>query len=294
MPGTRTIDLSVIIPVFNGEGFIRDCLRAVIAELHFLSSEIICIDDGSTDGSARIISSEFPAITLVRHEDNRGFARACNSGLERAKGSVVFLLNQDTRCREDSVRRMYERIAADISIGLIGPRFVGFDGKLQKKCSAFPTFANLTYKFSGLARLFPGSRHFNGLSMGWFDHECEMVVEQPMGAALMLRRGVLEEIGPLDESFPIFFNDVDWALRIVRAGYRNLYFPRAVVEHYVGSATRPQKPRMVRESHRSLYRFLAKHYRGIRWWPALFSWRIILYLSGLLRAVYWTARMKRQ
>ncbi len=298
MTDTKQIALSIVIPVYNGELFISDCLEsAQVACQKFTAAtggatEIICIDDGSKDNSIEVIESQFKDITLLRNETNLGFAPTCNRGLAVASGEYLYLLNQDTRSRPESLVTLYNKLCSDPRLGIVGPKFVGFDGHLQSECRSLPTYSNVFYEFTGLARLFANSQKIASWRLRWFDHLSEMFVEQPMGAAMLFRRSLLEEIGALDESFPIFFNDVDWSRRILAAGYVNLYCPTAVVEHFIGSATKPQKPKMVLESHRALYRYFKKWQPtdGILSKLTLFIWRIGLSAAGTLRAWYWTLR----
>ena len=122
--------------------------------------------------------------------------------------------------------------------------------------------------------------------MGWFDHLTEMEVDQPMGAALMVRRELIDEVGGFDESFGIFFNDVDFCRRVKEAGYVNLYYPEAAVAHFVGGSTRKRRPRMIIESHRSMYRYFSKYARKTGTRLPLYFWGAILYVAGLVRALF--------
>ena len=283
--------LSVVIPVYNGEQFIGDCLESLRVACDGLVYEVICVDDCSSDKSYDILKAQ-PGVTVIRHEQNSGFARACNAGMEVATGAYLLLLNQDTRIHPDAVRKLLEKLKTDKKIAFIGPKFVGFDGRLQKMCSGFPTPHNVLFRLIGLAKLFPASQKMNAWSMTWFSHEEEMFVDQPMGAALLFRRELIDEIGLLDESFPIYLNDVDWARRAVEAGYRNLYYPQAIVEHYVGSATRPQKPRMIHESHRALRRYLRKWFPGMRYALLRIIDTALLWVTAHIRALGWRLRRR--
>ncbi len=294
----REIALSVVIPVYNGELFISDCLESVRKACERFTTagngaaEIICVDDGSQDNSVEVIKRLGADVILFENEKNRGFAPTCNRGMEAAHGEYLFLLNQDTRTWPDTIVTLYEKLCSDAGFGIVGPKFIGFDGRLQFECRSLPTYANVFYELCGLARLFPQSQRIASLRMRYFNHRNEAFVEQPMGAAMLFRRSLLEEVGALDESFPIFFNDVDWARRILDTGYVNLYCPSATVEHFVGSATKPQKPRMIQESHRSLYHYFAKWRKNdsVREKALLLFWRVFLSMSGYVRALYWRLR----
>ncbi len=218
-------EISIIIVAFNGMEFIGDCLKTVTDAVKCSEAEIIVIDNGSTDGTPDFVANFYPRAILIRNQANLGFAAAANQGLRHSSGDFLLLLNQDTRIKEKAVTALAERLAADRRIGVIGPKFVGFDDKLQKSCRAFPTYLDLVFEFTGLSYLFPESKLFSHWKMGWFDHECEREVDQPMGAAMMFRRDVLESVGYLDESFGLFFNDVDFCRRTREAGCINIYYP---------------------------------------------------------------------
>ena len=276
--------ISVIVISYNGMEFISDCLASTLASIREVDSEIIVVDNGSTDGTTVFIRETYPGIIVIANQENRGFAPAVNQGLDRAQGEFVLLLNQDTRIRDDAVVRLARRMEKDDRIGTIGPKFVGFDGTLQKSCRTFPRYRHLFFDFTGPAFLFPRSRLFGGWRMGWFDHETECAVDQPMGAALMIRRSVINTVGRFDERFRIFFNDVDYCRRVQTAGFVNMYYPDAVIEHYYGGTIRTMKPEMIRESHRAMYTYFKKYSRGAKSIPLLYFWGLVLWLGAWVRA----------
>lgn len=271
---TPEVELSAIIISFNGMQFLPDCLSSLTADLAGLEHEIITIDNGSDDGSLEFIKSTYPAIRVVENGKNLGFARAVNIGLHEARGHYFYVLNQDLRFRKGTASILLERLKADENVGLIGPKYVGFDGRLQWSARAFPSYRHIFYRAFFLDRIFPRHREFAGWRMGWFDHETEMSVDQPMGAVMLIPSEVVEKVGYLDESFPILFNDVDYCRRIKQAGYSLLYYPEAVVEHYVGGSTRRRPIKLRITSHVALYRYLKKYARPVEY-P-------LLWLSGLI------------
>lgn len=276
--------ISVVIISFNGIEFIDECLSTTFESLKGIDSEVIVVDNASTDGTIGLIKSRYPQAELIQNHTNLGFARAVNQGLDVAQGRFIFLLNQDTRTINGAIPRLAERMARDERIGTIGPRFVGFDGKLQKSARAFPRYRDLFFEFTGLAYLFPESRVFSRWKMDWFDHLTEKEVDQPMGAALMIRREAIDNVGGFDESFGIFFNDVDFCRRVKESGFVNLYFPEAIVAHYVGGSTRLRKAKMIIESHRSMYKYFKKYNRSLLSQPSLYLWGGVLFATAYIRA----------
>ncbi len=277
-------EISAIVISYNGMRFLPDCLSTLTADLADLSYEIIVVDNGSTDGSAGYVREHYPQIVLQENERNLGFAAAVNMGLQRARGRYLYILNQDLRFPKGTARSLLERMQGDGTIGLIGPAYRDFDGHLQPSARALPTYRHVLYKALFLDRLFPRNREFSSWKMGWFDHRSEMFLEQPMGAAMLIPHEVVAKVGLMDERFPLLMNDVDYCRRIADAGYRLLYFPDAVVEHYVGASTGARPYRTIVTSHLALYRYLRKYARG-REYPLLWLCGVLLALGLIPRLI---------
>ncbi len=268
-------EISAIVIIYNGREFLSDCLRTLAENLRFTSHELILVDNGSVDGSVEFIKEHYPHATLVENGANLGFARAVNIGLETACGDYLYVLNQDLRFRPEATARLLERLKREPEIGMIGPGYVYFDGRPHSSVRALPTYRHVFYRALLLDRLFPHNREFSHWRMGWFDHREERYVDQPMGAVMLLPREVYEKVGPMDESFPILFNDVDWCHRFKLAGYRLLYYPHATVEHHVGASTSKRPYRMKVISHFAMYRYLRKYARWYEW-PVLWACGVLL------------------
>jgi GT2 family glycosyltransferase len=271
-------EVSAIVIVYNGIEFLPECLRTLTEDLKFTSHELILVDNGSMDGSAEYIKQHYPQVTLVENGANLGFAPAVNIGLEKAHGEYLYILNQDLRFRPGTARTLLERLKTEPELGMIGPGYVYFDGRPHNSARALPTYRHVFYRALLLDRLFPHHREFSHWRMGWFDHKEEAYVDQPMGAVMLMPRAVVEKLGPMDETFPILFNDVDYCRRMKDAGYRLLYYPKAVVEHHVGASTSKRPYRMKVISHFSMYRYLRKYARWYEY-PALWICGLLLMLG---------------
>ena len=215
-------EISAIIIVFNGMKFLPDCLRTLSDDLSAFSHEIIAADNGSVDSSVGFIRENFPSVQVIENGGNLGFAEAVNIGLRAARGRFLYILNQDLRFHKGAAFALLNRLKTDNTIGMIGPKYAGFDGKLQLSARAFPRYKHVFYDALLLSRIFPKSKEFGSWRMSWFDHQSERFVDQPMGSVMLIPQRVVEQVGFLDESFPIFFNDVDYCRRIRAAGYQLL------------------------------------------------------------------------
>jgi len=275
--------VSAIVISYNGFRFIPDCLSSLNADLGDRPHEIIIVDNHSTDGALEYIEQHYPEAILIKNDGNLGFARAVNQGIEAARHDYLWILNQDIRIRIGCLEALMGCAEKLSRPGVIGPRYVGFDGRLQSSCRRFPRYHHLFFELTGLAYLFPRSHLFNGWKMGDFDHATAAPVEQPMGAAMLISRPAVAEIGMMDESFGIFFNDVDFCHRLQEAGYVNYYCVDGVIEHYVGGSVSRQKARMIWWSHMSMYRYMKKWEKRRQGNPLIRLLRTPLpYLAGLL------------
>lgn len=171
-------------------------------------------------------------------------------------------------------------------MGALGPKLLNPDKTVQPSVREFPTFSILIWEFSGLSRLFPKSRIFGRWRMGYFAFDQTREVDQPMGSCLMLRRETLEGVGVLDESFPMFFNDVDLCYRIKNAGWKIYFFPKAEIIHQKGASTHQVKRKMIWLSHLAFFRFFRKHKTGLANRLLLYLLYIPLFFSALARIVW--------
>jgi GT2 family glycosyltransferase len=272
--------VSAIIISYQGIDFIADCVTTLKSALGRYDHEIIVVDNHSTDGTVEYIVANHPDVRLIINPVNRGFAFAINQGIAAATKSFLWLLNQDLRFRTGCLDALFACRDSLERPGVIGPRLVGFDGKLQRSCRRFPRYHHLLFELTGLAYLFPQSRWFNGWKMGEFDHTVSLSVDQPMGAVMLVGRDMIDEIGVFDESFGIFFNDVDFCRRAREAGYTNHYCAEAVVEHFVGGSVSRRKAKMVWLSHAAMFRYFLKQEKAVPSTPLRLVRLPLAYLAG--------------
>jgi GT2 family glycosyltransferase len=283
---SENMDLSIIIVTWNSQEFIRNCLDSIFLSQRNFESEVIVVDNDSSDQTATIIETLYTQVNLIQNKKNLGYAKANNQGIEESQGKYILLLNPDTQILEDSLALMYEFMEENPQVGALGPKLLNPDKTIQPSAREFPTFSTLIWEFSGLSRLFPKSGIFGRWRMGYFAFDQTSEVDQPMGSCLMLRRETLEEVGIFDESFPMFFNDVDLCYRIKNAEWKIYFYPRAEVIHQKGASTGQVKRRMIWLSHLAFFRFFRKHKTGLLNRLLLYLLCIPLFLSALARIVW--------
>lgn len=278
--------LSICIVNWNTRALLRACLQSIYRHPPSEPFEVIVVDNASPDGSAAMVQQEFPQVTLIANTENRGYARGNNQAMQRAQGEFVLLLNPDTEVLPETLDRAVAFLQAHPEAGAIGAKQIFPDGRVQPSVRGFPTPANLLGEVTGLAQLFPRSRRLGGYRMRWFSYDTVAEVDQPMATFLMVPRAVIEQVGQMDEAFPLFFNDVDWCYRIKQAGWKIYFVPEVQILHHGGASTQQVRLSALRESHRALEAFYRKHYRG-RLNAILYALCIAaIRLGGMLRVLY--------
>jgi len=232
--------LSIIIVSYNSKKVLKECLTSIFGNLKNFAYEVIVSDNGSTDGSIEMIKKEFPRVRVIENNANIGFAAANNRALSLAKGEYVFYLNPDTVLLDENIIKLVNFMDAHSQAGACGPLVLNSDGTMQRQCKrGWPTFRNSFFYYSGLWKLFPKSQKWKKFTGSYFcldkpdDQICE--VDQLSGAAMIVRRDILEKIGWMDEKYIMYWDDTDLCFRIKNLGFKIYYVPQAKITHYGGA-----------------------------------------------------------
>ncbi|WP_232061553.1 glycosyltransferase family 2 protein [Paenibacillus odorifer] len=238
-----------------------DCIRSVYDSETNYSYEIILIDNNSHDDSVEMIGRQFPSVMLMANNDNVGFARANNQGMEASSGRYVLLLNSDTVVRRDTLETMISFMDGRPDVGASGCKIILPDGSLDKACKrGFPTPSASFYYAFGFSKLFPDRPKFNGYQLGYLDPDLDYPIDCLVGAFMLLRRETIDQVGGLDEEFFMYGEDLDWCYRIKEAGWEIYYYPKTSIVHLKGGSARRRPFKIVYEFHRSMILFHRKHY----------------------------------
>jgi N-acetylglucosaminyl-diphospho-decaprenol L-rhamnosyltransferase len=258
MVENETPDLSVVIVSWNTRELLERCLRSLItdAQRSGISTEMIVIDNASSDGSVAALRERYHAVILDALEENIGFAAATNRGIRRATGSDILLLNPDTEVLPGALSAMRRALHAMPHVGLVGGLLLNPDGSFQSSGYRFP---GLTQSFLDFFPLHPrliGSQINGRVSPG--DGMTPYAVDHPLGACMLVRRAVVERVGILDERYFMYSEEIDWCRRIEAGGWAILIAPNARIVHFGGQSTRQASEAMLLQLHRSR----ADYFRG--------------------------------
>jgi len=232
--------VSVIVVTWNNAEVIDDCLRSIIEEGGGDVETIVC-DNNSSDATVEIVASGFPTATILQTGANLGFAPAVNLGIGQAQGERIMLLNPEASFKPGALRQLIETLDDDPGTGAVGPRIVESGGEVQPSAARrFPTPWQALAQQLGIRPLL--EKVGRGEMLAPSLHDQTVPVPCLSGAALMVPRSVLESVGVLDETMPMYLEDLDFCARIGRAGLDLLYVPTAVVVHDGGysSSRSPQ------------------------------------------------------
>jgi len=223
--------LSVVIPTHDTRELTLRCLASLGAAR--ADAEVIVVDDGSHDGTAEEIGRRHPSVRVLSHPSALGFTAAVNRGLLEAGGGLLFLLNSDTEVDAETLPRLVAAFGANPRLGAGGACLRYPDGRPQWSGGRAPTPAWLFALASGLPALLsalPGYRRLHPLAA-----EARGDVDWVSGAAMAIRRAAWEEVGPLDEGFAFYCQDLDFCLRLRSAGWEVRVVPGMLVLHHGGA-----------------------------------------------------------
>lgn len=233
-----------------------------------MEAEIIVVDNYSADNSMAYLQPYFPNIQFIANNANLGFAKACNQGLELAKGKYILFLNPDTIVPENCFQQCISFFESHADAGAVGVKMLDGRGKFLKESKrSFPSPVTSMFKLFGLARIFPRSKFFSKYHLGNLDENKSNEVDVLAGAFMMVKKEVLDKTGSFDEMFFMYGEDVDLSYRIQKTDcaatggkYKNYYFAGSSIIHFKGESTRKGSLNYVRLFYTAMSIFIRKHY----------------------------------
>lgn len=238
-------DLSVLIVNWNVAPLLRRCLASIVASPGVtldparpgIHTEIIVIDNASSDESRAMLVREFPEVRVIANGVNVGFTRANNQGLEVARGRAVLFLNPDAELIGDALRTMVRYLEDHPDVGAVGPQLRYGDGRLQSSRRRFPTLATAFLESTLLQQWWPDNAIARRYYMADRPDDQEQDVDWVMGACFLARRQTIDQVGDFDERFFMYSEELDWCRRARAAGWRVVYLPTAQVIHHEGKSS---------------------------------------------------------
>lgn len=274
------MDLSIIILSYKSREDLARLLPSVYSSQTRYAFEVLLVDNGSKDGTVEWIKTQsaggaFKNFRLIENE-NTGFAHGNNLGIKQAAGKYVLLLNPDTKLQADTLETMLNFMEAKSDVGISGCRVEKPDGSLDLACRRrFPN------PWNAFARLFLFSNsNYNMLNS---DPSQPQEVDSVMGAFLLIRKSLIDEIGLLDEKFFMYGEDIDWCWRCKAAGMKVWYYPKTRITHYKGSSSKKVPFKALLWFHDAMWIFYKKHYAKKYFF--FMNWLVFLGIYGRFTAL---------
>ena len=254
------MQLSVIILNYNVRYFLETCVLSVQKALSTIDGEIIVIDNNSSDDSCEMMKELFPKVKLIRNAENSGFPKGNNIGVAVAKGEYICILNPDTVVAEDTFTKVLAFAKEQKELGIVGTKLIDGTGNfLPESKRGIPTPFVAFTKITGLYKIFPKSRTFGKYYAQHLSENQTGKVEILVGAFMLMKRDLYNEVGGFDENCFMYSDDIDLSYRVLQQGKSNYYFHETTVIHYKGESTVKDKMYMKRFQE-AMYFFYKKHF----------------------------------
>ena len=258
--------LSII--TINYNGLKNTCELIDTLPLKDNSIEVIVVDNASFQDEATIIEAQYPQVKVIRSKDNLGFAGGNNLGIKAAQGKFIFFLNNDTflKPQTSDLRSLISRLETSPKIGMVCPK-IRF------------TWGNQLIQFAGYTPLSPITMRNKAFGCGEVDHgQYNTAHPTPYahGAAMMIKREVIEKAGMMPECYFLYYEELDWSMMIRRAGYDIWYEPACTIYHKESQTTGQNSPLRTYYITRNRLLFAQRNQR------AMAKYITYLYLIGLV------------
>jgi N-acetylglucosaminyl-diphospho-decaprenol L-rhamnosyltransferase len=258
----QAIDLSIIIVSWNVCDLLRKCLKSIEQGKSDLNIEVIVVDNASSDGSQNMVRDEFPTVKIDAQSENVGFPRGNNLGLENAKGRYFLLLNPDTEVVDDALSILVQYLEDHPAVGLVAGQLLNPDETIQSSIRRFPTVATGLFESTWLQGLAP-RRLLDRYYFADAPTDTAVEVDWVVGACMMVRKELIEQVGLLDEAYYMYSEELDWCKRIKSDGWQIVYLPTAQIIHHAGKSSEQAVPERHVNFQRAKLRYFRKYHGSL-------------------------------
>jgi len=260
--------LSIIIVSYNVKDYLRQCLRSIYrSNLDTISFEIIIIDNDSHDGTIKEIEKDFNKVIFKKNKKNYGFSKAVNTGIKKANGEFLCILNPDIIIKENTFSTLIEFCENTENIGCVGPKILNANGTIQHSCKrSFPTPLNAIPRLLGLDKIFLKNKFFGKYNLTYLDTDKIHKVDAISGAFMFFNKELINKVGLFDEAFFMFAEDIDLCHRIKDLGYDIYYNPNTEIIHYKGESVKNAPYDMINVFYSSMNIYFNKYADKYKYW----------------------------
>lgn len=284
----ENFDVSVIIVNYNAGKYLEETINSLIDKTQDISYEIILIDNNSNKEEESYLYLEkitqYNNVTIIKSDENLGFAKANNKGMTLAKGRNFLILNPDVIFHNNILKILSDYLDLNEDVGMVGPKVLNIDGSFQQPClRGKPHPKDTLFHLIGLAKAFPNNPYFNGYALWHLNRDEINECGALSGCCMMLKKSLYEKIGGMDEQFFMYQEETDWGLRTAKAGYKTVYNPNAVITHYQGVTTKKIKVKSIWIFTQSMMKFFKKHFWNDYNILQKAFWTVLIYSNFFLK-----------
>jgi len=235
--------VSIIVVNWNAGEYLKNCIKSLIDQT-YQNFEIILVDNASTDNSIQYVEKNFPTVQIIKNKENVGFAKGNNIGISISKGDMIALFNPDAIADKEWLSNLVSVLQGSKKIGAAAGK-IFYLGDEFGKDAVFCTWSKID--------------PYTAVPYNFFDDEPSSKVDYLSGAAMLVKKEVIQRVGKLDTSYFLYFDETDWCARMIRAGYDLVYAPKAIAWHKV-SASVSDSEKKTYYIERSRVRFASKNF----------------------------------
>ncbi|MGE5479127.1 MAG: glycosyltransferase [Chloroflexota bacterium] len=259
----KPADISIVIVNYNVKDFLQQCLKSIRTASQGLTVETIVVDNNSQDGSVEALQPLFNEVKFIALQDNLGFSKANNIGINVSTGKYILILNPDTILEEKTLKSMKSYMDANSEVGIAGCKVLNPDGSFQLACRrGLPTpWASFTRLF-GLQKLFPKSKIFAQYNQTFRSVDETYYIDAVIGAFMFCRREAVLKAGGFDPIYFMYGDDLDLCYSVQRAGYKVAYYHETSIIHFKGESTRRSSINEIKHFYEAMEIFAGKYFGG--------------------------------
>lgn len=278
------MDVSIIIVSWRVRHALEKCLNSIFQNTKDLTFEVFVVDNDSQDETVKMVMNNSKEVNLIANKENNGFAKACNQAIKEVKGDYILLLNPDTEIADNAIAKTRQFMQQTNDCGIAGCRINNEDGTLQPSVRKFPDFVSHIFILLKLHNFFPNQKSVRKYYQSDFQHQETKPVDQVMGAFFMIKRKVLDKIGLLDEHFFIWYEEVDFCKRALKAGWKTYFYADTHIIHQKGESF-AQKAPLDKQLilNRSLLYYFYKHRSRLEYFILICLYPVSLILALLVQ-----------
>jgi GT2 family glycosyltransferase len=273
--------LSIIVVTWNAKKYVLACLQSLRASLVNIHSEVIVVDNSSSDGTPDAVRRQFSEVKLIENKSNLGFAKANNIGLAASRGKYLCLVNSDVVVPPGCFENILAFMETTPHIGVLGPKMLSPLGGVGASVRRLPTVWNTLCCALGLHLVFPKSKLFGGYLMASYPYNATDDVETVSGWFLVISRWALLDVGGLDDQFFMYGEDIDWCHRFRESGWRVVFYSGAAALHYGAGSSRQAPTRFHIEKHKANLQYFRKHHHRFD----VACYQLVIGLHELIRVI---------